>query len=228
MQTDTFTGHRPFDAAPERSDRDVRFWDRIAAKYAAQPIADMDSYREKLRLTQSILRPDMRVLEIGCGTGSTALAHAPFVAAVDATDVSARMIDIAREKAAEAGCETVRFHVAAEDEIVPPAGGYDAILALNLLHLLPEWEAAIARAFSALKPGGVYVTSTAVLADDMPWFGPLARIGAALGKIPRVAMIREAELIRALTGMGFEIETRRKPGPRKAIFLIARKPVSPA
>lgn len=226
MKADMVTGPRSLETARPQPDRGVRFWDRIAAKYATQPIADMDTYREKLRLTQAVLRPDMRVLEIGCGTGSTALAHAPLVAAIDAADVSARMIEIARAKAAEAGCGTVTFRVAAEDEIAAPDGGYDAILALNLLHLLVDWPAAIARAHRALKPGGVYVTSTAVLADDMPWFGPLARLGAALGKIPRVAMIRETALKRALTEVGFEIETRLKPGPRRALFLIARKPLT--
>lgn len=227
MQTDTLTRPRPLDPARPRPDRGVRFWDRFAAKYARQPVADIDGYREKLRLTQAVLRPDMRVLEIGCGTGSTALAHAPSVAAIDAADSSARMIDIARAKAAEAGCETVAFHVAAEDEITPPDAGYDAILALNLLHLLVDWEAAIVRAARALKPGGIYVTSTAVLADDMPWFGAVARLGAALGLIPRVAMIREVALLRAMTGTGLEIETRLKTGPRRALFLIARKPATP-
>lgn len=55
------------------------FWDRTADKYAATPIADEASYQVKLAETRRRMRSDMNVLEFGCGTGSTALLHAPHV-----------------------------------------------------------------------------------------------------------------------------------------------------
>ncbi len=55
------------------------FWDRIAERYAKQPIADEAAYQKKLQVTRDYFRPDMAVLEFGCGTGSTAIAHAPYV-----------------------------------------------------------------------------------------------------------------------------------------------------
>lgn len=51
-------------------ERTIRFWDRIAEKYAKQPIANPEAYEEKLRLTRRRLTPDSSVLEFGCGTGS--------------------------------------------------------------------------------------------------------------------------------------------------------------
>ena len=57
------------------------FWDRIAPKYSRQPIADPESYARKLAATQALMQPDMAVLELGCGTGSTALEHAERVQA---------------------------------------------------------------------------------------------------------------------------------------------------
>ena len=80
-----------------------RFWDKLAEKYARQPVADEEAYRTKLRVTQSYLRPDMEVLEFGCGTGSTALVHAPFVRHILAIDFSTKMLEIARGKAEAAG-----------------------------------------------------------------------------------------------------------------------------
>src|SRR5215217_1657238 len=56
-----------------------RFWDNLAERYARQPIADEAAYQTKLDITRSYLHPDMAVLEFGCGTGSTALQHAPHV-----------------------------------------------------------------------------------------------------------------------------------------------------
>ena len=77
----------------------TRFWDRIANRYSRTPIADEATYQTKLRITQDHLRPDMDVLEFGCGTGSTALVHAPVVNRILAIDISSKMIGIARDKA---------------------------------------------------------------------------------------------------------------------------------
>ena len=49
------------------------FWDRVAPNYSKQAIADTESYARKLAATQALMRPDMKILEFGCGTGSTAL-----------------------------------------------------------------------------------------------------------------------------------------------------------
>ena len=56
----------------------VKFWDKIADKYSKQPIVDEASYQKKLQITQEYFKPDMEVLEFGCGTGSTAIIHAPL------------------------------------------------------------------------------------------------------------------------------------------------------
>ncbi len=58
--------------------RKARFWDRIAVKYAADPIADPAGYETTLRRVQDLLTTDQDVLEIGCGTGTTALRLAGF------------------------------------------------------------------------------------------------------------------------------------------------------
>ena len=54
-----------------------RFWDRIADRYAAKPVPDQAVYERKLQITRTLLHPQAEVLELGCGTGSTALALAP-------------------------------------------------------------------------------------------------------------------------------------------------------
>ena len=48
------------------------FWDRMARKYAADPIADPAGYEHTLHRVQGLLNAGDRVLELGCGTGSTA------------------------------------------------------------------------------------------------------------------------------------------------------------
>ena len=80
-------------------DQSTKFWDKIADRYARQPVADEAAYQKKLQVTRDYFRPDMEVLEIGCGTGSTAIAHTPYVNHIRAIDFSANMIAIAQQKA---------------------------------------------------------------------------------------------------------------------------------
>lgn len=67
------------------------FWDNSAQRYAKSRIQDEAAYRKKLEITQHYLQPDWSVLEFGCGTGSTALIHAPHVKDILATDISDNM-----------------------------------------------------------------------------------------------------------------------------------------
>ncbi len=60
-------------------DQSARFWDKIAERYSKRPIVDEAAYQKKLQVTREYFRPDMEVLEFGCGTGSTAITHAPYV-----------------------------------------------------------------------------------------------------------------------------------------------------
>ncbi len=91
------------------------FWDRIAKRYARSPIADQAAYERKLDKTREYLTPEAEVYEYGCGTGSTAIAHAPYAKHILATDLSAKMIDIARGKAADAGIGNITFERKALD-----------------------------------------------------------------------------------------------------------------
>src|SRR5690606_14167253 len=78
----------------------ARFWNRIARKYARDPIADLAGYERTLQRVQALLSKKHEVLEIGCGTGTTALRLAPATRRLVATDISEQMIAIAGEKLA--------------------------------------------------------------------------------------------------------------------------------
>ena len=70
-----------------RSTDDQYFWDRLARKYARDPIKDMAGYTRTLEATRQRLRETDTALELGCGTGTTALSLAPSVARLVGTDV---------------------------------------------------------------------------------------------------------------------------------------------
>lgn len=71
----------------------AKFWDQVAAGYARRPIADEAAYQKKLQVTREYFQPSMNVLEFGCGTGSTAIAHAPLVKVFTIKDLEKSLID---------------------------------------------------------------------------------------------------------------------------------------
>ncbi len=204
-------------------DQSVKFWDRIAKRYSKQPISDEATYQKKLEITREYLRPDMEVLEFGCGTGSTALLHAPHVKHILATDISSKMIEIARGKAAAQNVENVTFECTAIDTISLPDQTLDAVLGLNVLHLVENKDEVIAKIHKMLKPGGVFVTSTACIADMMKIFRIVLPVGRFLRLIPMVKVFSTKELQDSLTEAGFKIDYQWQPGKNKAVFMVAKK-----
>ncbi len=111
------------------ADQTSKFWDRIAERYSKKPVADEAAYQKKLEVTRGHFDRNMDVLEIGCGTGSTAISHAPHVKHIQAIDLSSQMINIAKGKA-EAQCvENVTFRRASIDELEVPDQSFGAVLA---------------------------------------------------------------------------------------------------
>jgi ubiquinone/menaquinone biosynthesis C-methylase UbiE len=79
-------------------DGNAKFWNKVADRYAEKPVGNEAAYQHKLEVTQRYLRPDMEVLEFGCGTGSTAIVQSAFVKHILAIDISERMVAIANKK----------------------------------------------------------------------------------------------------------------------------------
>lgn len=199
------------------------FWDKVAARYSRSPVADEAAYQKKLQVTREYFRPDMEVLEIGCGTGSTAIAHAPFVKHLRATDISSNMIEIAEDKAAEQGIDNLTFDVSCIDDLDVTDKSLDAVLALSVLHLLQDRDEAIAKVHKMLKDGGVFITSTVCIGDTMKFFKLIGPIGEFLGLMPLVRVFTVQELVDSLIEAGFAIDYQWQPGRGKAVFIVARK-----
>jgi ubiquinone/menaquinone biosynthesis C-methylase UbiE len=202
-----------------------KFWDRTAERYANSPVSDEAAYQRKLAETQSFFTPTMRMLEFGCGTGTTAVHHAPHVQHIDAIDISENMLEIGRGKASEAEIDNITFTRATLAEFNADNASYDVVLSLNVIHLLPDRQAAIAEVARILKPGGIFVSSTVCLGQSYLRFIKLvAPLGKMLGLMPDVFVLTEAELASELASAGFEIERQWHHGKNDiAVFMVARK-----
>lgn len=201
----------------------ANFWDRIAPKYAKTPIKDLDHYHHTLSRTQSYLRSSDHVLEIGCGTGSTALLLAASVARIVGTDISSGMIEIARGKLG-AEHKNLEFEVVDIFESCAQNPGQDAILAHSLLHLLKDVPGSLNAIHGALKPEGLFVSKSACLGDGGWYINPMIKVMQLFGKAPYAAVFTVEELERMIENAGFEIvETETKSGMVPVRYIVARK-----
>jgi SAM-dependent methyltransferase len=210
--------------------RKALFWDRIAPKYAADPIADLAGYEATVRRVQALLSSDQEVLEIGCGTGSTALRLAPFTRSLLATDISPGMVAIAQGKLAAQPTPQLRFALADADAPGFGQGTFDAVLAFNLLHMVLDLDQALQGVVQALRPGGLLISKTPCIAEMnllIPWFAlPIMR---AIGKAPHVLRFNAQELQSVMVRQGMEIVSVERHGTRRRgrdirPFIVARKP----
>ncbi|MDZ7784269.1 MAG: class I SAM-dependent methyltransferase [Halioglobus sp.] len=204
-------------------DRSYRFWNRMARRYASRPLDDEIAYLKKLGIMREHVDPFTDVLEIGCGTGSTALILGPHARHYLAIDFSQSMIDIARDKAARSAIDNVSFQCTAFEQLDAQEETFDVIIGQSVLHLMANWRSSIAQMHSLLRPGGIFISSTACLGDFMPAIRYIAPAGRLLGLLPRLSVFSLEDLRAALTDAGFTIDHEWQPGEKKGVFIVAFK-----
>jgi len=202
------------------------FWDKMAPKYAESQMRSVEDYEHTLARTLSHLTPEMRVLEMGCGTGTTALRLAPHVKAFVGTDQSSEMIRIARDKAADEH-SNLEFRVLGAAESAQLEEGFDVVMGFNLFHLVPDADAVLADILKMLKPGGLMISKTPCLMDKaFGWkrflVAGMLPILKRIGKAPDVGLWRIADVDRRIADAGFEtLESGNFPAISR--YVVARK-----
>jgi ubiquinone/menaquinone biosynthesis C-methylase UbiE len=120
------------------------------------------------------------LLELGAGTGRIAIPAADAGVAVVGVDVSPAMLGVAAERARAAG---VALDLALADaQRLPFAdGSFAAALAVHVLHLLPDWRAALAEIVRVVRPGGLLI-------QGADWRDPDSCVGLLRGRL-RIAVV---------------------------------------
>jgi len=189
----------------DQLEKDARFWDRTARKYAGDTIADMGGYENTLSAVGHYLNGDQDVLEIGCGTGTTAMRLAGQARRYLATDISPEMIVIAREKNEAAHIQNLTFDVGEPVTADWPDDANDVVLAFNVLHLVPSAAQTLAAVQRRLKPGGLFVSKTPCLAMMNPLIRAIIPVMQLFGKAPSVTSFTPDALEALIEAAGFEI-----------------------
>ena len=179
--------------------------EELKAKVQAQFGAATDAYAtseihakgESLDLLLALVRPqpDWRVLDVGTGAGHTAMAFAPHVAQVVATDLTEGMVAKAAELAAARGLTNLETRPA-DAEVLPfDDASFDLVTCRLAFHHFPNARQAVSEFARVLKPGGTLgFTDNIVVPDKQAagyynayeklrdpshhWVYPLARLQA--------------------------------------------------
>ncbi len=101
------------------------------------------------------LRPNMRIIDIGAGTGLLGLDLLHDVGSVVLTDPSEGMIGVARSKIESEGIVDARAYVFDFPAVAPPPGApFDLAVSLLVLHHVKDTEATLRSILGMLLPGG--------------------------------------------------------------------------
>ncbi len=139
---------------------DRRYWDKHAKNYdrsmslLGRPIPRM------IELVGEATRGLGRVLEVAAGTGLVTPALAAGAGEVIATDYSAAMVAALKQRVRDARVTNVQCEQADLYLLPFDAGSFDAVVAANVLHLVPDLPGALAALRRVSKPGGRVVVPT--------------------------------------------------------------------
>jgi 2-polyprenyl-3-methyl-5-hydroxy-6-metoxy-1,4-benzoquinol methylase len=190
----------------------------------------------------ALIKPGMRVLELGCNSGALTVAAARQGALAEGMDISAAALEVARsyyESIKDTLPGQASYAVADLNRVTLPENTYDIIFIKGTLHHLPEADRLLAQVDGALKPGGLLwvmdshgrtpfrsVLAASALTFLLPTkvsyrdkFAGLRRFG--LGAPARVQASIEADGLSPFEGVGREVDWLAVVRDR---FVIERRP----
>ena len=137
-------------------------WDRVAPLYdVVVNTANRAVYAATGTAVARLIHPGDTVLECACGTGAITAAIAPTCASVVATDYSEGMLKQARKKLAR--FPNVVVEQADITDLHYADDSFDAVVAGNVIHLLPEPGDALKEIKRVVRPGGTIIVPTYVI-----------------------------------------------------------------
>ena len=177
------------------------------------------SFREKL-LTPARLQPGESVLDVGCGTGTLAIAAKRGVGpagTVYGIDASPEMIARASKKAMKAGVEVI-FKDGLAESLPFPDARFDVVLSSVMLHHLPRTarQQALREMRRVLTPGG------RLLAVDFG--GGSGNRRGLLAHFHRHGRIDARDLVASVSDAGLNVVESGAVGTRALQFVLAAAP----
>jgi len=206
-----------------------KFWDKQAKRYDLAEIQFAHVYKDIIAKTVKYLNLSDNALDYGCATGTKTIELANKVQHIHGLDISAEMINEAVKKQDESKISNISFSQGTIFNTNLEETSFDKIIAYGIIHLLEDKEEVIQRIHKLLKPGGLFISTTACMKDKM---AIKTRIEVTaylfmkrLGIFPlHLNMFMHADVEKLIKDQNFEIvEVEKIINGIPAIFIVARK-----
>ncbi len=206
-----------------------KFWDSASKNYDKTEERFEYIHKKSRENAKRHLESYNVVLDYGCGTGTTACEIANEVKEIHAIDISPKMIEISKKKAAKKNIKNVIFEEGDIFDEKLKKESYDRILAFNMLHTIPNPESAVQRINELLKPDGLFISITPCLGDKMSFLIGLqirlVQVMCKIGIIPiPIRRIKSSDLDELIIKGNFlNIDTEKIYKGASSYFMVAKK-----
>lgn len=192
--------------AVETSQKERSYWEQHARNYDRSLWVLSKPLPRMLELTTSAVAGASRVLEVAAGTGLVTTAIAQTAGHVLATDYAESMVGMLEQRVKAAGLANVRCECADLYALPYDDGSFDAVVAANVLHLVPDLDGAITSLKRMLRPGGRLIVPT-FCHDETVLSALVSRLLAITG-FPGHRRFTAQSLADELTKRGLRLDVR--------------------
>jgi phosphatidylethanolamine/phosphatidyl-N-methylethanolamine N-methyltransferase len=187
-------------------ERDRGYWERHARNYHRSLRVLGTPLPRMLKLTFDAVQDCEQVLEVAAGTGLVTATIAGAARHVIATDYAEAMVAILRDRVQRAALDNVTCERADIYKLQYPSASFDAVVAANVLHLVPDLERALSSLRRVLRPHGRLVVPT--FCHDETWLAALASRLVSITGFPGRRRFTLEALCAALEQNGLQVSQR--------------------
>jgi SAM-dependent methyltransferase len=149
--------------------------------------------------------PDRLALDVATGAGHTALALAPRVGRVVASDLTERMLETAETFIRSKGVANVEFRRADAEDLPFADASFDLVSCRIAPHHFADAQRFVCEVARVLRPGGLFLLEDSIVPDD-PALDEFMNHAEKLRDATHVRSLRASEWRDLLISAGFAIE----------------------
>jgi len=206
-----------------------KFWDKQAKRYDYCERQFEPVFKEIIAKTKEYLNANDNVLDFGCATGTKTLELVDAIKHIHGLDISTEMIKEAIKKKNEANIKNISFSQGTIFNNDLEKASFEKIIAYGIIHLLEDSEKVIQRIHELLKPGGLFISTTACFKDKMAFKNRLEfsayLLIKRLGIFPlHINMFRTSDIEKLINSQDFSLVKAEKIFHGITIsFIVAKK-----